>query len=146
MFRDLRFAVRRLARSPGFSATVILLLGLALGANASMFSVLYGLLNKPLPFPGAERIVALDVRMASVNLNVGLSVPYFEEVAARSKTLEAIAAYRERQIDSGGDEAPVSTYKAALVQPAIFPMLGAQAALGRLIVDEDVQEGAARSV
>ena len=74
MIRDLRFAWRRLARSPGFSATVILLLGLTLGANASMFSVLYGLLYKALPFAGADRIVSLDVRMANMGMNVGLSV------------------------------------------------------------------------
>ena len=70
MIRDLRFALRRLARSPGFSATVILLLGLTLGANASMFSVLYGLLYKALPFAGADRIVSLDVRMANMGMNV----------------------------------------------------------------------------
>ena len=146
MIRDLRFAWRRLARSPGFSATVILLLGLTLGANASMFSVLYGLLYKPLPFAGSDRIVALDVRMANMGMNVGLSVPYFEEMSAKAKTLDALAAYRERQVGSGDDSASETAYKAVLVQPAIFPMLGARPALGRLIVDDDVQEGAARSV
>ena len=146
MIRDLRFALRRLARSPGFSATVILLLGLTLGANASMFSVLYGLLYKALPFAGSDRIVALDVRMANMGLNVGLSVPYFEEIANKTKTLETLAAYRERQVGSGEDDATVSSYKTALVQPTIFSMLGARPALGRLIVDEDTHDGAARSV
>ena len=146
MIRDLRFALRRLARSPGFSATVILLLGLTLGANASMFSVLYGLLYKPLPFAGSDRIVALDVRMANMGMNVGLSVPYFEEISHKTKTLEILAGYRERQVGSGDDDAPASTYKAALVQPAVFSMLGSRPALGRLIADEDVQDGAARSV
>jgi len=146
MIRDLRFPVRRLFRSPGFTTTVILLLGLTLGANASMFSVLYGLLYKPLPFAAAERIVALDVRIAYMNYNVGLSVPYFEEMAATSKTLETIAAFRERQLNSGDDDAAASTYNSALVQPAILSMLGAQPVLGRLFVDEDTQDGAARSV
>ena len=146
MTRDLRFAVRRLIRSPAFSATVILLLGVTLGANASMFSVLYGLLYKPLPFAAAERIVALDVRMANMGVNVGLSVPYLEEIARSSKTLETVAGYRERQVGAGDDDASAPAYKTALVQPAVFTMLGARPALGRLFVDEDTRDGAARSV
>jgi putative ABC transport system permease protein len=63
MLRDLRFALRRLLRSPGFSATVIVLFGLTIGANASLFSVLYGLLYKPLPFPDAGRLVSIDARL-----------------------------------------------------------------------------------
>src|SRR5678816_4238575 len=140
MIRDLRFALRRLARSPGFSATVILLLGLTLGANASMFSVLYGLLYKALPFAGSDRIVALDVRMANMGLNVGLSVPYFEEIANKTKTLETVAGYRERQVGSGDDDASASTYKAALVQPAAFTMLGARPALCLLYTSDAADE------
>jgi hypothetical protein len=57
-----------------------------------------------------------------------------------------LAGYRERQVSSGDLDASASTYKAALVQPAAFTMLGARPALGRLIADEDTRDGAARSV
>ena len=145
MLRDLKFALRRLARSAGFSITVIALLGLALGANATLFSVLYGLLYKPLPFPEAAHVVALHAELASRGINVGLSVPYFETVAAGTRTLADVAAYRDRTLNAGGDGEPAASYQGALVQPQALTLLGATAQLGRLIADEDTHEGAARS-
>lgn len=147
MFRDLRFALRRLTRSFGFSVTVVLLLGLALGANGCLFSVIYGLLYKPLPFANADRIVSIDARLSNMGFNVGLSVPFLDTVVADSKTLDGTAAYRTRQVgdgDADGDSA--STYNAGIVQPALFPLLGARPQIGRLLTDEDAREGAARSV
>ncbi|HEY2394919.1 MAG TPA: ADOP family duplicated permease [Rudaea sp.] len=145
MIRDLRFAVRRLLRSPGFSATVILLFGLTIGANASLFSVLYGLLFKPLPFAGSERVVTVSTLLANRGINVGLPVPFFDEAVAKTRTLEAVAGYRDRQLRSADADARMTTYQAALVQPGVLTMLGARPALGRLIVAEDTQDGAARS-
>jgi putative ABC transport system permease protein len=145
MIRDLRFALRRLFRSPGFSATVILLFGLTLGANASLFSVLYGLLYKPLPFPAAERTVVVSTLLANRGINVGLPVPFFVQVAEKTKTLEQVAAYRDRQLRSGEQETQATTYQGALVQPGVFALLGARPALGRLIADEDTHNGAAHS-
>ena len=146
MIRDLRFAARRLLRSPAFSVTVIVLFGLAIGANASLFSVLYGLLYKPLPFPGSERVVVVSTLLANRGINVGLPVPFFEQVAAKARTLDAVAAYRDRTLRSGDADEQGATYQGALVQPGIFTLLGAQPALGRLIADEDTRNGAARSV
>ena len=60
---DLRHTLRRLLRSPAFSAISILLLGLAFGAFACVFSVVYGLLYKPLPYPQSEQIVSLESRI-----------------------------------------------------------------------------------
>ncbi len=145
MIRDLRFAVRRLLRSPGFSATVILLFALTIGANASLFSVLYGLLYKPLPFPDSERIVTISTLLANRGINVGLPVPYFEQLADKTRTLGAIAAYRDRQLRTGDDQMQATSYQVALVQPTVFSMLGAHPLLGRLIVEDDARNGAARS-
>ena len=146
MIRDLRFAARRLLRSPAFSVTVIVLLGLAIGANASLFSVLYGLLYKPLPFPASERVVVVSTLLANRGLNVGLPVPFFEQAAAQARTVEAVAGYRDRTLRSGDGDEQATTYQGALVQPGIFTLLGAQPALGRLIAEEDTRNGAARSV
>ena len=145
MLRDLRFSLRRLIRTPGFSITVILLFGLTLGANASMFSVLYGLLYKPLPFPDSGRIVALSALLSARGITVGLPVPLFEQAAANSKTLEAAAGYRERPLRSDEEQAQAITYQGVLVQPGVFTLLGAQPVLGRLIADEDTHTGAART-
>jgi putative ABC transport system permease protein len=147
MFRDLRFALRRLTRSFGFSSTVILLLGLALGASGCLFSVIYGLLFKPLPFANAERIVMLDTRLANMGFNVGLSVPFFDAIVATSKTLDGAAAYRTQQIGDGAtDDENASTYNAGVVQPSLFALLGTRPHIGRLLTDEDAREGAAHSV
>ena len=145
MIRDLRFSMRRLIRTPGFSLTVILLFGLTLGANASMFSVLYGLLYKPLPFPDSARVVTVSALLSNRGINVGLPVPFFEQALASTKTLEAVAGFRERPLRSDEDQAQATTYQGALVQPGVFTLLGAQPALGRLIADEDTHTGAARS-
>jgi predicted permease len=147
MFRDLRFALRRLTRSFGFSATVVLLLGLALGANGCLFSVIYGLLYKPLPFANADRIVSIDTRLANMGFNVGLSVPLLDTIAANSKTLDGAVAYRARTISDGEHEGDTaSTYNAGILQPALLNLLGARPQLGRLLGDDDAREGAARSV
>ena len=146
MWRDLRFAIRRLVRSAGFSLTVVLLLGLALGANACVFSVIYGLLYKPLPFADAERLITVDPRLANIGVDVGLSVPLFETIKNQSQTLEAATAWRERQIQGLGEGEQAASYAVVLAQPGVLSLLGTRPALGRLLVDEDAQTGAARSV
>jgi predicted permease len=145
MFRDIVYSTRRLLRRGAFSATVIVLLGLALGANACVFSVLYGLLYKPLPYPAGDRLVKIDVQLATQGMDVGPPVPFVDAIAKHSRTLDAVAAYRSRTIASAEDNATHETYESADVEPALFPMLGAKPALGRLFVEDDAASGAARN-
>jgi predicted permease len=144
---DFRFALRRLSRSPGFSITVILLLGLAFAANAGVFSVIYGLLYKPLPFAQSERLVELDTRLMGLSFNAGVSAPYLLELAQHAKTLQGVSGYREEipllQDDAGR---PIVSLHASRLQPSVFTLLGAQAAAGRLLGDEDTATGAAASL
>jgi len=146
MWRDLRFALRRLARSAGFSLTVIVLLGVALGANACVFSVIYGLLYKPLPFADADGLVTINPKLANIGIDVGLSVPLFETIQQNSQTLEAAAAWRERQKPGPSEGKEATSYAVAMAQPGVLALLGTQPALGRLLNADDAQEGAARSV
>ena len=146
MLRDLRFTWRRMARMPGFSLTVVLLLGLALGANACVFSVVYGLLYKPLPFAQAERLVTIDTRFTSMNIdfNLGVSVPYLDGIAQQSRTLASVAAYRKTAAELHDDsDAAGVPWRAAYAQPALFALLGTTAAAGRLFNDEEARDGAA---
>ena len=59
LLRDLRLAIRSLARNPGFTAVSVLTLALGIGATTTVFSVVYGVLFRPLPFPGADRLVQI---------------------------------------------------------------------------------------
>lgn len=144
---DLRHALRRLARSPAFSATSVLLLGLAFGAFACVFSVVYGLLLKPLPFAQSDRLVTVESRIPGVPYDAGLSAPLREEIAHSAHAIEGIAAYRSGNVIQRDDEdRRMGSLKAMLVEPKVFALLGVQAALGRLFTDADVAAGAARSV
>lgn len=141
---ELRYALRRLARSPAFSATSILLLGLAFGAFACVFSVVYGLLFKPLPYPESERLVSVESRILDIPSDLGLSVPLRDEIARNARTLDGVAAFRtseSTQRDETGRRS--GSMQIASVEPALFGLLGAQAARGRLFADEDVAQGAA---
>ncbi|MEO6690308.1 MAG: ADOP family duplicated permease [Dokdonella sp.] len=143
---DLRHALRRLARSPAISATSILLLGLAFGAFACVFSVVYGLLYKPLPYPQSERLVSVESRILGIPSDLGLSVPLRDEIARNARTLDGVVAFRtseSTQRDETGRR--VGSMQIASVEPALFGLLGAQAARGRLFADEDIAQGAARN-
>jgi len=143
---ELRYAARRLARSPGFAAMVMLLLGLAFGIAAGAFGLGWGLAFKPLPFADAERLVVIDSRFSAMNLdfNLGVSVPYLEDIAHNARTLRQVAAWRSMPstLRDESDRA-AAPYRASAAQPALFRTLGLAAAAGRLFADEDAAAGAA---
>lgn len=144
---DLRQTFRRLLRAPGFSAVSVLLLGLAFGAVACVFSVVYGLLYKPLPYPQADRLVLVESRILGIPFDVGLSTPLREEIGLSARGLDGIAAWRKTNVvlrDETGRR--MGSLEATLVEPKAFDLLGARPALGRLFSAEDVAEGAALSV
>ncbi|HPG93024.1 MAG TPA: ADOP family duplicated permease [Dokdonella sp.] len=143
---DLRYALRRLARSPTFSTTSILLLGLAFGTFACVFSVVYGLLYKPLPYPQSERLVSIESRIRDIPSDLGLSVPLRDEIARNARTLDGVAAFRTSELTQRDETGKrIASMQIASVEPALFGLLGARAARGRLFADEDVAQGAARN-
>ncbi len=142
--RDARHAVRALLRSPGFAATVVLVLALGIGANVAMFSVVYGMLIRPLPYPDAGAIVRITEsfqgRPSSRIVNASL-----EAIVEEAESFEQIAAYRPSTFEWAGAEGAV-TLRGAQVSPAMFPLLRARPHLGRLFTEGEAREGTDRVV
>src|SRR5688500_8379720 len=100
---DVRHTVRGLIRNPGFTATVVLTFALAIGAHTAIFSLFYGVLLQPLPYPAADRLV----RVYSIHPERGgrnsASLPEYREWKERSKTIEAMEGFRRKNVLLDGD-------------------------------------------
>ncbi len=140
--RDIRRAVRGLRRNPGFTATVTLILALGIGANTAMFSIVYGILLRPLPYPDPGAIVSvgeISARGGVPNLSLtNRSMPLLQEHAA---SFEQLAAYQGFSAD--WDELGGVELRGARVSPSLFTLLRARPHLGRLFQEEEARVGAA---
>ena len=142
--RDLRHAARGLGRSPGFAATVVLLLALGIGANTAMFSIAYGLLLRPLPYPDPAAIVRVGYRSATRPGSIGwLTNSTLPRLQQEATSFEHVAGYAPRNVVWNGPDGPV-TLRGAMVSPSLFPLLRATPRLGRLLAAEEAREGASR--
>jgi predicted permease len=138
---DLRQAVRGFRRSPGVTATMVGILGLAIGAATAIFSVVYGVLLRPLPYPDPDRLVAI----AEINRRGGysrLADPNFDDFRDRSRTFAAMAKYTGYETSVAGGSEPTRT-RIATVSGGFFGVLGVPPALGRPFAAEDLRLGAA---
>ena len=87
--RDLRYALRGLRRQPGFAAIAVTTLAVGIGATSAIFSIVDGVVIKPLSYEGSERLVALGMNSGDDRFRLaGISVPNFEDWKARTTTLE----------------------------------------------------------
>src|SRR5436190_23743640 len=93
MFQDVRFALRTLHRSPGFTCTALLTLALGIGANTAIYSVIDGVLLHPIPFPESDRLVALYQKTPRSEKNA-VSYPNLLDWQRSTQTFEAIAGWR----------------------------------------------------
>ena len=137
MISDLRYALRSLAKRPGFTAVAIITLALGIGASTAIFSVLEAVLLRPLPYPQQERIV--ELREVSENgRGMQFAEPNFRDLHARSRSFEALAQYGVwAQAVAGGSE-PVRTNVCAASEE-FFRVLGVTPVLGRIFGPEAAQ-------
>ncbi|MFZ1012749.1 MAG: hypothetical protein WAN28_05340, partial [Terracidiphilus sp.] len=95
---DLRFVVRQLLKSPGYTATAILMLAFGIGATTAIFSIVEGVLLRPLPFPDSDRVMVLADRLAGVNVTgngeVGVTVPDIRFYARDTHSFTALGGYQ----------------------------------------------------
>jgi putative ABC transport system permease protein len=139
MLNDLRYALRTLRRSPGFAASAILALALGIGANTAVFSVVYAVLLKPLPFDQPGRLVRLYERNPAQGIERGdVSPGTFVDWRTRTRTLESVAVYTSGEaLWSFGDQYEVVKFSA--VSPALFSLLRVTPILGRTFRPEAEQ-------
>jgi putative ABC transport system permease protein len=141
LLRDLRFGARMLRKRPGFTAATLAVLALGVGANTAIFSVVNAVLLRPLPYPGAERVVAFDATNPSKGIRESnMSAPDFADWREQTRSFEALAMYAAGNVNlTGGDEP--ERVSAAVVSPDFFRVLGVGAARGRALLAEDGDAG-----
>ena len=143
--QDFAYALRALRSTPGFALVALLTLALGIGANTAIFSVVRGVLLRPLPFPAAEQVVRIwHANPGENNLRSQVSEPDFLEWGAATKRLAGIAGYWYAPGNSTanltGMGAP-EVIEGAYVTPTFFQTLGTPAALGRVFRPEEAVVG-----
>jgi predicted permease len=134
LFRDLRYTLRKLGKSPGFTSMAILVMALGIGANVALFTVVRSVLLKPLPFKDPDRLLMLYEHTLPgdqfVYNNVAGGIYAEWKARNRSFTDMALAQYDEVDLSGSGGDLP-ETLKSAAVSWELFPTLGVQPAIGR---------------
>jgi putative ABC transport system permease protein len=142
LLQDARYAVRSLWHSKGFAVTAILCLGLGIGLNTTIFSMVDGVLLKPYPYPEPDRILVLGTRHTRSSGAAGLSYPELLDWQEASSTFSAMAAAQGRSLTvSDGTEEP-ERYLGAAITWDLFPLLGTAPVLGRGFTADDDRPGA----
>jgi len=141
MKTDLKYAVRMLAKSPGFTLVAVLALALGIGANTAIFSAVNGVLLKPLPYRGADRLVMVWGNFVKLKIErLPAKAAEYVDYEAQNQSFDGMAAYSRIDFNLAGGGAPEYAPGAG-VSASLFPLLGAQAALGRVIAAEENQPG-----
>ena len=138
--QDLRFGARTLRRNPGFAAIAVLTLGLGIGANAAIFSVVNAVLLRPLPWSDPDRAVMIWSKWTAFD-KTWVASGEVVDYKKRSRALSDVAAWSDGQVNLTGDGEP-ERVAAANVSANLFPVLGAQPMIGRVFTGpEDVPNG-----
>jgi len=140
MWQDIRYGWRMLAKRSAFTVIAVLTLGLGIGANTAVFSVFYGVLMRPLPYPQPERLVwtsAASLHTGRVYAGA-ISPPDFVDYRTRSTVFEHLAAFisGDSTLTGSGEAERIPS---AAVSSGFFETLGVNPALGRAILPDDEQ-------
>ncbi|HXW17126.1 MAG TPA: ABC transporter permease [Candidatus Acidoferrales bacterium] len=138
--RDVRFAMRSLRRSPGFTITGVLLIAIGIGANAAIFTLADFVLVRPLPFPQPERLVKVWERLPGYTM-MELSPANYRDFKAAANSFSSLAAYNENSANLVGQGEPERVH-GATVTANFFPTLQRSPWIGRSFRAEDDATGA----
>lgn len=143
IFRDMRLALRSMTREKAFTLAALVSLTLGIGANTALFSVVHGVLMRPLPYGDADRILRVSEfhQGATSAVTGGLLTNFTYHAWKDGKTIEAIGGFRSQRLtDTSGPE-PAKIPGSAMT-PSVFSILGVRPALGRFFVEADAVENA----
>jgi predicted permease len=136
--QDLRYALRMLAKSPGFTVVAVLTLALGIGVNTTVFSVVNGMLLRPMPVPNPEQITVLGAQQDGTPDYQAFSYPDYEDIRKQTDAFSDVLAYRVSlvglSVDGKGDHCVISR-----VTGNFFSTAGIQPAVGRLILPSEGQ-------
>src|SRR6266849_4569289 len=144
LWQDVRYGLRMLGKNPGLTAVAVLTLALGVGATTAIFSVVYGVLLRPLPYPDSTRIMAVS-EITSKGRPSRIADPNFDDFRDQSRSFQAIAKYNEGIASVSGGSQPTRTTVAG-VSPDFLKVFSIQPILGRDFSANDAKKGAGRTV
>ncbi len=143
---DLKFAVRQLLKNPGFTTVAVLTLALGIGASTAIFSVVNGLLLRPLPYRDSGRLATIWTHSPGANVAQDWPSPgQFSSIKTNATTFEALALARGNLVILTGQDVP-ERLSVVQVASTVFPLLGVQPALGRAFLPDEDTPGKAPTV
>jgi len=140
LWQDFRYAARGFAKNPGVTSIMVFTLALAIGAATAIFSVVYGVLLRPLPYAGADRIMAIS-EVNSYGKPSRLADPNFDDFRDQSHSFRSIAKYSAYPVSISGTSQPTRTTVAA-VTPEFLTVFGVEPMMGRDLLATDDKKGA----
>jgi predicted permease len=143
VFNDVRYALRQLGKAPGFTVAVVLTLALGIGPNAAIFSAVYSLLLRSLPFQSADRIVGIFETHPQIVGGAEATFPDYQDWRVQQKSFEQIAAYSTLSPETMSmvvDGRAEQVHK-VLASGNFFSLLGVTPQLGRMFVEQDDTAG-----
>lgn len=141
-WQDMKYGARMLVKAPGFTVVAVLTLALGIGANTAIFSIVNGVLLKPLPYPEPQKLVTVWGRFTGIGLPDDrnyISAPEFRDIQDLNHSFSEAAAMTDASFNIAG--ASPERIEGAAVSPGLFPMLGIQPAVGRVFTPEEAQPG-----
>src|SRR3982751_7087834 len=142
LLQDLRYGLRMLFKYKGFTAVAVLALGLGIGANTAIFSLVNGVLLRPLPFPQSERIIYIEGKNPAAGISQSnISFLDFTDWSQQTDLFASTAAYWTGEAHLGADGAEPERVPRAGVTTGFFSVLGVQPSLGRTFVPDEDKPG-----
>jgi predicted permease len=142
LLQDVRYGVRKLLRSPGFTAVAVLTLALGIGANTAIFSVVNGVLLKPLEYRQPEELVFINSQFPTLAFDkFWISPPEYRDIQTHLRSFSDVGAWRTGSVSLSGIESPINV-NSTIATAELFTTLGVQPQLGRTYShEEDMQDG-----